>query len=154
HRISAVPWSVYYAADERAQFAPMRDRIRFEALVFIGIALLVALALYAYDRAARVRRMTERAQTEERFAAVVNTAMDAIIIVNERYQIAALTSAAENLFGYGAADAAGRSVLDLIPEATTDELRQTFEHALHTSREQGPVLRSERGALGRRRDGS
>jgi len=153
HRVAALPWSVYFAGDERAQFAPMRDRLRFEAMVFLGILLIVALGLYAYDRAAHLRRVTERAQTEAHFAAIVNTAMDAIIIVNEEYEIAALNRAAETLFGYDAADAAGRSVLELIPEAETDQLHRTFEHAL-TSPEQGPVLRSERYAAGRRRDGS
>ena len=54
-----------------------------------------------------------------------------ILIVNERYQIAAVNRAAETLFGYSAADAAGRSVLELIQEAETGDLRQTFEHALH-----------------------
>ena len=32
HRIASIPWTVYYAGDERAQFAPMRERLRFESL--------------------------------------------------------------------------------------------------------------------------
>src|SRR5262249_44729731 len=148
HRIASLPWTVYYAGDERAQFAPMRERLRFEALVFAGIVLVVVLGLYAYDRAAHLRRVSERAQTEARFAGIVNTAMDAIIIVNDKYEIAAVNRAAETLFGYVATDAAGRSVLDLMPEAETNQLHQTFEHAMRTSREQGPVLRGERYAAG------
>src|SRR4029077_2282685 len=47
HRIASIPWTVYYAGDESAQFAPMRDRLRFESLVLIGILLVVAFGLYA-----------------------------------------------------------------------------------------------------------
>ncbi|MGH7616874.1 MAG: PAS domain S-box protein, partial [Gemmatimonadaceae bacterium] len=154
HHVASIPWTVYYAGDEQPQYAPMRERLRFEALALLGILLVVALGLYAYDRSANLRRVTERAQTEARFSAIVNTAMDAIIIVNPKYEIAALNRAAETLFGYGTAAALGRSVLELMPEAATDQLHKTFEHAMRTSREQAPVLRSERYANGRRRDGS
>ena len=153
HKIAMLPWSVYFAGDERAQFAPMRERLRFEAFVFVAILLVAALGLYAYDRAAHLRRATERAQTEARFAAIVNTAMDAIIIVNERYEIAELNRAAELMFGYTASEAVGQSVLELLPEAEIDQFHRTFEHALQRSPE-GPVLRSERYSAGRRRDGS
>jgi PAS domain S-box-containing protein len=154
HRIAALPWRVYFAGDEQAQFAPMRERLRFESLVFIGILLIVALGLYAYDRAVHLRQVTERAQTEARFAGIVNTAMDAIIIANETYEIAALNRAAETMFGYDAVAAPGRSVLELIPQTEADQLLRTFEHVLRASSDQAAVLRSDRYVAGRRRDGT
>jgi PAS domain S-box-containing protein len=123
-------------------------------LILVGILIVVTLGLFAYYRVEHARPTTESPQTEDDLVAIVNTAMDAIIIVDDRYQIEALNQAAETMFGCVAAEAAGRSVLELIPGTETDNLRQTFEHALNTSREYGPVLRSERGATGRRRDGS
>jgi PAS domain S-box-containing protein len=153
HRATKVPWGIYVAASERAIFAPMRDRLRFEALLFVCILLIAGLAIYTYDRSVHLRRLTERAQTEARFSAIVNTAMDAIIIVDERYDISVVNSAAEFMFGYSAAEAIGRSVLELMPQASTDELRRTIEQTLRAG-EQPRVFSAERYAAGKRRDGS
>jgi PAS domain S-box-containing protein len=155
HRVKSVPWSVYYAVEESVQFAPVRERLRFEALLLAGVLLVLALTLYAYNRSVNLRRVTERAQTDARFSAIVNTAMDAIIIVNDAYEIAVLNSAAERMFGYPAQDAIGRSVLELIPGAADGELRRTLEHTLRANAGHAARVRSdERYAAGRRRDGS
>ena len=155
HRVKSLPWSVYFAVEESVQFAPLRERLRFDALLLAGVLLIVALILYAYNRSINLRRVTERAQTEARFSAIVNTAMDAIIIVSDAYRIAVLNSAAERMFGYPAHDAIGRSVLELIPGAANGELRRTLEHTLRATGDHAArVLSNERYAAGRRRDGS
>jgi PAS domain S-box-containing protein len=155
HRAKSLPWSVYYAVEESVQFAPVRERLRFEAMLLAGVLLVVVLAWYAYDRSINLRRVTERAQTEARFAAIVNTAMDAIIIVSDDYKIAVVNSAAERMFGYPAQDAVGRSVLELIPGAAEGELQRTLEHALRaTGEDTARVVSTERYAAGRRRDTS
>ena len=154
HRVGSAPWAVYYAMDESIPFAPVRERLRFEALLLAGVLLVVGLGLYAHNRSLHLRRMKERAQTEARFAAIVNTAMDAIIIVGDNLDIAVLNSAAERMFGYPAYDAIGRSVLELIPGAAAGELRGTLEHTLRTIGEQPRVFSSGRYSAGRRCDGS
>jgi PAS domain S-box-containing protein len=152
-RAASLPWAVYFAVDEATQFAPMRERLRFEALVLISILVVAGLATYAYDRSAHLRRLTEQAQNEERFAAIVNTAMDAIIIVDQRYDIEMVNSAAEAMFGYPSRDAIGRSVVMLMPEESREELRRALSHAL-ISGEDPRVFSAERHAAGCRRDGS
>jgi PAS domain S-box-containing protein len=152
-RAKTLPWAVYLAVDEETQFAPMRERLRFEAMVLISILFVVGLGIYAYDRSAHLRRLTEQAQTEERFAAIVNTAMDAIIIVDQRYEIEMVNSAAETMFGYSARAAIGRSVLTLMPETSREDLRRALEHAL-LSAEEPRVFSADRHTAGCRRDGS
>jgi PAS domain S-box-containing protein len=153
HRAQKLPWSVYYASDEDTQFAAMRERLRFEGLALLGVLVLAGLAGYAYDRSAHARRLTERAQTEARFSAIVNTAMDAIIIVDAKYAITVVNRAAELMFGRAALEATGLSVLELIPRESAGELRHALEQTLHGSG-QPRLLSADRYAAGRRRDGS
>jgi PAS domain S-box-containing protein len=153
HRTRAVPWSVYYAVDEHAALAPVWARLRFEALVLAAILLVAGLGLYGYDRSVHLRQLTDRAATEARFAAIVNTAMDAIMIVDDKYQISVVNSAAEFMFGYSTQDATGRSVLELIPEASTDELRRVIEQTMRAG-EQPRLFSADRYAAGRRNDGT
>jgi PAS domain S-box-containing protein len=152
-RATVVPWGVYLAVDEATQFDAVRDRLRFEGLILVGILFVAGLGIYAYDRSVHLRRLTDRAQTEERFAAIVNTAMDAIIIVDQRYDIETVNSAAELMFGYTSADAVGRSVLSLVPDATREELRRALQQIL-IGAEGPPVFSADRHAAGWRRDGS
>ena len=153
HRVKALPWAVYFAVDERSALAPSRHRLRFEALVLLGILCMSVLALHAYNRSAHVRRMTERAQTEARFAAIVNTAMDAIIIVDHNSEILMLNSAAEFMFGFPAPAALGRSVLELMPSASPDELRRAIDRTTRAG-EQPQLFSPDRSAAGRRQDGT
>lgn len=153
HRVATAPWAIYYGVDEDVVYAPMRERLRFEALLLFGMLIAGGLAVYGYDRAANLRQLTERAQTEARFSAIVNTAMDAIIIVDQNYHITVVNRAAEAMFGYPPRDAVGQPVLDLIPEASKDELRRALDHALRAG-EQPRLFASDRHAAGLRRDGS
>ncbi len=151
--IGALPWSVYDAIDASSIFATMRDRLRFEALFLTGLLLMGGLGLYAHEQSGNLRRLTERAQTDARFSAIVNTAMDAIIIVNARYEIAVMNSAAEIMFGYSAYDTIRRSVLELVPAASTEELHRALVQTLRAG-EQPRLFSAERYAAGRRSDGS
>ena len=152
-RTASVPWGVYFAVDEATQLASTSDRFRFEALVLFGVLFLAGFGVYAYDRTAHLRRLTERSQTEERFAAIVNTAMDAIIIVNQRFDIEMVNSAAASMFGFSSADALGRSVLTLVPDASRDEVRRALQQTL-VAGEQPRLFSTNRHAAGCRSDGS
>jgi PAS domain S-box-containing protein len=153
HRTGRLPWAVYYASEERALLMPMAPQLRFESLLLLGALLMCGMGIYAYDRSAHLRSMTERAQTEARFSAIVNTAMDAIIIVDQKYDIAVVNRAAEFMFGHATHEAIGRSVLELIPEASTDELRRVVEQTMRAG-EQPRLFSADRYAAGRRKDGS
>jgi PAS domain S-box-containing protein len=152
-RVTTLPWSVYYAADEGVQLAPMRERLRFETLLLLGVLLVAGLGVYAYDRAAKLRHHLERTQTDARFAAIVNTAMDAIIIVDESFAITVVNTAAELMFDHRGADMIGTSVLDLVPAASVDELRQALNRTLQGAG-QPRLFSADRYAAGKRRDGS
>ncbi|MEP6493193.1 MAG: PAS domain S-box protein [bacterium] len=153
HAIQNLPWSIYFAGDEVDQFAMLRERLRFEAFLLLGVLIVGGLAAYAYDRSAHARHLTERTQTEARFAAIVNTAMDAIVIVNEKYEITVVNSAAELMFGYPSGDAIGISFLELIPQTSVSELTRALDQTLNGSG-QPRLLSADRYAAGRRRDGS
>ena len=53
---------------------------------------------------------------EQRLAAIVALAMDAIITINERHEITLANPAAEQMFGYSAAELLGKPISMLIPE--------------------------------------
>jgi PAS domain S-box-containing protein len=153
HRDGVIPWAVYYAMDERTAFAPVSSRLRFEALLLLGVLLVAGLGAYAFNRSAHLRRLTERAQTEARFAAIVNTALDAIMIVDAQFAVVDVNSAAESMFGYRSDEALQRSVLDLIPDASRDELRRALEQTLRAG-EKPRLFAAGRYAAGRRKDAS
>lgn len=59
--------------------------------------------------------MTERTRLEERFRALLETAPDAIVIVDAGGRIVLVNAQTEKLFGYGRADLLGRDVEMLLP---------------------------------------
>ena len=151
HRASTLPWAIYYAVNDDIAYAMMRDSLKSEAAVLAAILLVVALALYAYDRSLNLRRMTERAQTEARFSAIVNTAMDAIIIVDRDYHVSLINHAAERMFQVPAGASVGRSFLELMPDESRATIRRALEQCLRTG-EQPRLFTAERVAAGRRAD--
>ena len=153
HRTTSLPWTVYFAADEGALFAPTYERLQFEMVILLGLLSLAGLGLYAIDRAAKLRRHVERAQTDARFAAIVNTAMDAIILVDDTLAITVVNSAAESMFGFKAVDMIGKPVLELVPPAAVAELRFALDQALGGTIPSTPFSPG-RYAAGKRGDGS
>jgi PAS domain S-box-containing protein len=68
------------------------------------------------------RRRAEREldETRERLATIVQTAVDAILTIDEDGVIESFNPAAERLFGYSAEEALGRTVLMLVPVQDRD----------------------------------
>ena len=64
------------------------------------------------------RRKTEQAlrESEDRMAGIINSAMDAVISVDEEQRVILFNAAAERMFGYSAAEVIGRPITRLIPE--------------------------------------
>ena len=119
--------------DERAiddSAAPIRDQegaIEGVVLVFRDVA---------------ERRKTERelAASQARKTAILESAMDGILTIDESGKVISYNPAAELMFGYERADAMGRELAELIiPQAYRDDHRRGLAHYLATG--EGPILR-------------
>ncbi|QGZ65526.1 sensor domain-containing diguanylate cyclase [Paraburkholderia acidisoli] len=66
------------------------------------------------DSADQAQRTLE--MNEARYRAVVDSAYDAIVTIDQRHNITLFNRAAENLFGYAAADVLGQPIVMLLPE--------------------------------------
>jgi PAS domain S-box-containing protein len=97
-------------------------------------------------------RTAEVAAGEARLRAVVDTAADAIVVIDEVGIIRSFNRAAEAIFGYEASEAIGQNVSMLMPE------REAAQHGGHLSayRQTGVarIIGIGREVTGRRKDGS
>ena len=84
---------------------------------------------------------------EEQLHALVSSAMDAIIAVDERQRIILFNPAASQMFGYDGADVLGQPLDRLIParfrEAHREHVREFGEHGV-TARRIGGARRTHR----------
>src|SRR5262245_51453306 len=89
---------------------------------------------------------------QSRFRAVVNTAVDGVILINDRGIILMFNPACERLFGYAAFEVVGRNVKMLMPAPYQDE-HDTY---LHNYRATGvrKIIGIGREVLGRKRSGA
>ncbi|MFT4255248.1 MAG: PAS domain S-box protein [Caulobacter sp.] len=89
---------------------------------------------------------------EARYRAIVDTAVDAIVVIDEHGRIEAFNPAAERLFGYAAADMIGANVNALMPEPH----HGAHDGYLETYRATGErrIIGIGREVFGRRQDGS
>ncbi len=90
-------------------------------------------------------------ESEERHRSVVETAGEAIVIVDSRDNIVSWNRAAETMFGYARVEAAGRPFTRMIPEG----LRKEIEDEMHQIVATGQSARFERKVeySGLRKDG-
>jgi PAS domain S-box-containing protein len=111
-------------------------------MVVIGVGVLVAAreVLTAEEGTAVARVALE--ESEERLAAIVDSAMDAIITVDERQRIVLFNRAAEQLFKVGRHDAIGTELARFLPERFRSAHHAHIEHFARTgvtSRRMGDV---------------
>jgi len=76
-------------------------------------------------------------KSERRNAAILNSAMDAIISIDEHSIVQEFNSAAEKIFHYSSNEAIGRNIIDLlIPKAQRKAYKAGMVHYLSTGRQQ------------------
>jgi PAS domain S-box-containing protein len=73
-------------------------------------------------------------QSESRMRAIVNTAVDAIITIDERGTIESVNPATEHLFGYSASELLGRNVSMLMPDPDSSRHDSYLANYLRTGK--------------------
>jgi PAS domain S-box-containing protein len=76
--------------------------------------------------AAVAARTTELQESESRLRAIVESAADAILVIDEHERIDTFNSAAERMFGFTAAEARGKKLANLLPDPVTPDGGKTL----------------------------
>ena len=106
------------------------------------------------DRQTEQRQRAERAQraSEARYRAIVDTAVDALVVIDQTGTIQSFNQAAERIFGYTAAEAIGRNVRLLMPQTDAAGHDGHLERYARTGERK--IIGIGRRVDGRHRDGS
>ncbi|MGR3271495.1 response regulator [Thalassococcus profundi] len=106
----------YFAEDsDRRRSNIAVTLMQMAAVVTVLLVTLLLLALYlAYLNAQNVRRRAEIVQASERMKIVTGTALDAVVVSDAEGRILDFNAAAEQIFGYSAAEAIGADLGGLI----------------------------------------
>lgn len=94
----------------------------------------------------------QRVTAEARWRAVVNSAVDGIIVIDERGSIESFNPAAERMFGYAEAEVIGRNVSMLMPEPYRSGHDGYLRRHLETGERR--IIGIGREVTGLRRDGT
>lgn len=108
-----------------------------------------------YYRVAAVlmRRDQLLSRSERKFRAIIESAPDAMVIVNWHGHITLVNAQTEKLFGYGRREMVGQNVGMLVPDRFRDQHRQHIKGFLKAPRSR-PMGAGSEDLFGRRADGS
>jgi diguanylate cyclase (GGDEF)-like protein/PAS domain S-box-containing protein len=124
-----------------------------------GGATVLEILVTGFDIAPKRHLTHELKVSTSRFRAVVDSAYDAIVSIDEQHNITLFNRAAENLFGYTSAEVLGQPIETLLPEKFrahhSRHVRQ-FANSVQTSlRSMSPPRMDESNSVyGRHRDGT
>ena len=150
------------AAEQHALLRANADAAREERSrvfgVFAAAVLIVSGVLLAILRVImrgideRQRAHAALAASQARLNAIVDTALDAIIVIDDRGRIERFNLAAERMFGYAAAEVVGRNVSMLMPSPE----REAHDGHLERYRRTGErhIVGIGREVTAQRKDGS
>jgi two-component system, LuxR family, sensor kinase FixL len=90
--------------------------------------------------------------TAERLRAILETAVEAIITIDERGIVEAMNPAAEKIFGYAAAEVVGRNVSMLMPSPDREQHDRYVRNYVRTG--EAKIIGIGREVVGQRKDGT
>jgi PAS domain S-box-containing protein len=110
--------------------------------------------IYAIARDVTERKRAEEAlkESEERKRAILDTAVDCIITINEKGIVESVNPAGERMFGYAAEEVLGRNVSMLMPAPYREEFDGYLANYVRTGEKR--IIDIGREVSGRRKDGT
>jgi len=90
--------------------------------------------------------------SEARLASVFGTAVDGIVVINEKGQVLAFNEACETLFGYKASELLGRNVSTIMPRRYAEHHDGYVDHYIQTGERK--IIGIGREVEGRHKDGT
>jgi two-component system sensor kinase FixL len=105
-----------------------------------------------HDLSERVRLEERLRASEARWRSIIDSAVDAIVLIDSRGCVEAFNPAAERLFGYHETDIIGRNVNILMPSPYHEQHDSYLARYLQTG--QAKIIGSGREVTGRRADGT
>lgn len=131
------------------------------ALALLASAAFLSVLFFGIRREVRERKRAEQAlaahaaelrESEARIRAIVDTAVDGIITIDERGLVDTFNPAAERTFGYAAAEVVGRNVSVLMPSPHREAHDGYIARYLASGEKR--IIGIGREVVGRRKDGS
>ena len=124
----------------------------FVSLVLVTLVLLTLMGLMLREMSRRRQAMVELESGEARLKAIVDTAVDAIMVIDELGIVERFNRAAERMFGYRAEEVLGRNVSMLMPSPYREDHDGYLERYRRTGEKR--IIGIGREVTGQRRDGS
>jgi two-component system CheB/CheR fusion protein len=104
------------------------------------------------DISERVQAQERRERDEARYRAIIDTAVDSIVLIDERGSIQAFNPAAERTFGYRSSEVVGKNVRVLMPEPDRGAHDGYIANYVRTGH--AKIIGIGREVIGQRKDGS
>ena len=120
--------------------------------IFNGAGKIVAAATIIRDITQRKKAEAALLEGSRRMSAIVETAVDAIVTIDERGIIESANAATERLFGYSRREMLGKNVKLLMPEPFSAEHDRYLRNYLKSGR--AKIIGIGREVTGMRKDGS